>query len=108
MADTPSVPVTQTTWAEALRNIANTVNAMLTGKLNCVGTVTLTASDTTTTVTDKRVTATSHISLTPLTANAVADAPSCYISTRTAGASFVITHPSDADTDKDFTYSILG
>ena len=104
----PALPQTPDFAALAnwLRVAVPTLNAMLLGRLNAVGTVTLTPSVASTTVNDPRVSADSHIDLSPLTANA--QAMTWRISTKTAGASFVVTHTNDANTGKDFTYSIIG
>ena len=91
---------------QALRQVAAVVNRSHGGKLNCTGTVTLRASQTTTTVTDVRASSVSHISLTATTANAAAIAMP-WPSTRSNG-SFVLTHASDANTDKTFSYSVIG
>lgn len=91
---------------EHLRRVGDGANKALDGANRTVSKVTLTANTTTTTVTSPYVTADSHISLTPTTANAAGVVASTYISARTSGASFTITHPSDADTDKTFTYEI--
>ena len=91
---------------QALRQVAAVVNRSLGGKLNCTGSVTLRASQATTTVTDARASSVSHITLTALTANAAAIALP-YPSTRSNG-SFVLTHASNANTDKTFSYSVIG
>ena len=75
------------------------------GKTNNAGTLTLTDSTTTTTLTDERLGFDSVILLSPLTANAAAQAP--YVSTKAKGSA-VITHTSVASTDLDFDYIIVG
>lgn len=92
--------------AEWCRKLAEAIDQLANGSSRTVGSVTLTAGATSTTVSSVYVTPTSHITLTPTTANARDDAPDCYISARNNGVSFVITHPSDADTDKTFTYEV--
>ena len=72
-----------------LRPLARQANDMLDGKTNNTGAVTLTASTTTTTVNNERVGPDSAILLSPLTANAATAIATTYVSTRTAGASFV-------------------
>ena len=49
------VPVSMPDNSQHLRLISNTVNNTLDGKLNSTGSVTLTASATTTTLTDRRI-----------------------------------------------------
>lgn len=73
------------------------------------GSCTLDANSATTTVTDGSVRADSRIILFPTSANAAADVGSAtgvYVSTKTAGTSFVITHPNNANADKTFDYII--
>ncbi len=93
----------------AIRALASVINRINTGKINCTGTVTLTANAASTTVTDSRATAFSFIGLLPTTANAAAEygAGTWRVATRQNG-SFVITHANNAQTDRDFIYVILG
>ena len=73
------------------------------------GSCTLTANAATTTVADTNVKAASKIILSPTSANAAADtgnATGVWVSTKTAGTSFVITHPNNANADKTFDYII--
>jgi hypothetical protein len=88
-----------------LREISEVTNGIMNGKTNNTGSVTLRASNTTTTITDERLGFDSIILLSPLTANAAAQTP--YISTKAKG-SVVITHTSVASTDLDFDYIIVG
>jgi hypothetical protein len=105
-----------------MRNASVPLNATNAYKIQCSqmmdgafynpkhSTVTLNANATTTTVNNQWVTATSQIRLTPMTDTAAADvgsATSVWISARTAGTSFVITHPNTAGTDKTFAYEIV-
>ncbi len=89
--------------------IVQAIRDLFQGRSNAVGTVTLTANDTTTTVTALNVGLSSRVFLMPTTANAAADfgSGSLYISDVASG-SFTITHPSDADTDKTFFWVALG
>ena len=87
------------------RNVAEVINSAMAGKTNNTGSVTLRASNTTTTITDERLGFDSIILLSPLSANAAAQTP--YISTKAKG-SVVITHTSVASTDLDFDYIIVG
>lgn len=80
------------------------------------GTVTLTANAATTTVLlgalgVNEVTNNSRVILTPTSANAAADqgsATGVYVSAKTPGTSFVITHPNNANADKTFDFEIVG
>lgn len=72
-------------------------------------TVTLRAGYTTTVVSNTLVNANSRITLTPTSANAAADqgsATGVWVSAKTAGTSFTITHPNNANADKTFDYQI--
>jgi hypothetical protein len=88
-----------------LREISEVTNGIMDGKTNNTGSITLRASNTTTTITDERLGFDSIILLSPLTANAAAQTP--YISTKAKG-SVIITHTSTAHTDLDFDYIIVG
>ncbi len=87
------------------REVAEVTNGIMNGKTNNTGSVTLRASNTTTTITDERLGFDSIILLSPLTANAAAQTP--YISTKAKG-SVIITHTSTAHTDLNFDYIIVG
>lgn len=94
------------------RDISRAVNAALTGKVNCFGSVTLVHGAASTTVTNQFVGTNSIILLMPQTAHAAAELqngtiyikPGDYV----VGTSFKITHANDANTDKTFGYVILG
>ena len=58
---------------EWLRNLALLVRQILTGRTNAVGDITLTNGGGTTTLTDERIGADSHITFMALTANAASD-----------------------------------
>lgn len=104
-ANTRALPLTGGTP----RDVAQAVNNILNGKINAVGTVTLTANAASTTVNDPRVTANSFIDFRPQTAHAAAIAnPYVLKANITEGASFVITHANDANSDKTFSFCILG
>ena len=95
--------------AEWVREAAEIVNSVRDGKLNSVGSLTLTANSTTTTLTDPRIGPNSHISLTATSvtaAAAVASASGVFVTPGDGSAT--ITHDSTADTDRNFTYAILG
>ena len=90
-----------------IRSVASVVNRMNQGGLNNTGSVTLTVSAATTTITDARISVNSAVVLFPTTANAAAAIGTTYASTRNNG-SVVLTHTNNAQTDKTFTYAILG
>lgn len=83
------------------------VNQLILGNSNNTGSVTLTASATTTTVLNTRVGANSKIFLEPTTANAATARATTYVSAKTAGQ-FTITHANNAQTDRTFDYVHVG
>lgn len=89
--------------------IAYTINEMLTGRCNNVGSFTLDASVATTTVTDNLFAIDQIVIWTPTTANAAAEyaAGGMYLSDRSNG-SFEITHANNAQTDRTFVYARIG
>lgn len=103
------VPVNWRSLEEAVRLLANAVNGIADGRSNAVGTMTLTASTTTTQISDRRVGTDSVISFMPTTANAAAEigAGGMYVSEVTQG-SFTVTHANNGQTDRDFSYAITG
>lgn len=86
---------------------AGAINRHNSGKMNVTIDVTLRASQTTTTVTDARISDTCAICLSPKTSNAAAAVGTTYISSQTSGSA-VITHANNAQTDKTFRLAILG
>lgn len=90
-----------------LRKIVLAVNQLGLGRSNAVGTVTLTANATTTTVTAQNCASGSSVHLTAKTAHAAAALATTYIGTVSNG-SFVITHANNAQTDRDFFWVALG
>ena len=93
------------------RVLGNAINQLMNGKNNALGSVTLTASTTTTVVADPRVGTNSVITFIGTTSNggiALADATNpLFISSRGDGT-FTITHHSDAAVDQTLEYSITG
>lgn len=87
--------------------IAQGVRDLFAGRSNAVGTVTLRASQTTTTVTAANCGYQSKVFLMPTTANAAGALSGTYISSVGAGT-FTITHASTVATDKTFYYVALG
>lgn len=89
------------------RSIAGVLNRVNAGKFNATGELTLRPSETTTTLTDVRLTPTSYVGLMPLTAAAAAAAPYALEADRGRGE-WTFTHDSDAATDRSFRYLIIG
>ena len=98
------VRVSFQTWIEGLRQLATAINVNADGQ---TGTVILTASVASTTLTDSRITPSSVIALMPTTANASAEQGNgtIYIAT-TINGSATITHANNATSDRTFKYSI--
>jgi hypothetical protein len=93
------------------REMATVVNRINTGKFNATGELTLRANETTTVLTDPRLTPTSFLGLWPLTANAAAelDAQHPYAAEANRGGGvWTLTHRSNAGTDRTFRYLIIG
>jgi hypothetical protein len=105
MADTPELPA----WGAESRAVALAVNKVLRGKSNNAGRVTLVASTLTTTVSTKICETTSKVVLFPESANAAAELGNgtMYVSQRLAG-SFLIAHANNAQTDRIFSFVIVG
>ena len=106
-------PLRDLVWQliEWMRLISGVLNGAMQGKLNNGGTVTLTANQATTTVTDSRIGTDTKLVLVPTTANAAAEVG--------AGGLFqtypnvtkeqaVLNHASNAQTDRDFRFALLG
>lgn len=89
------------------REIAERVNAALRGKLNSTGSVTLTASSATTTLTDINIGHDSVVLLSPKTANAKAEGTP-WVSPITSIGSATLNHLNNAQTDRDYDYLIVG
>ena len=94
------------------RAVAMAVNGALDGALNCITDLTLAASAANTVVLDPRVGAGKRIFLFPQTANAAAElaAGGCYIkpSDYVNKTSFKIVHANNSQSDRVFSYAILG
>ena len=104
---TLAVEVTNANQVEHRRRIATALNRAIQGKLNCTGSVTLTANVTTTTMTDEKIGADSWIGFMPTTANAAGALATTYISARAQGSA-TVTHANAATVDRTFVYAILG
>jgi hypothetical protein len=102
------VPEMETDQVEHRRKMARKINGLNQGKFNATIDVTLRASQTTTTVTDARIAATSFLMWMPQTANAsTAERAGIYVTGRTKGSA-VLNHASNAATDQTFTVLIIG
>lgn len=93
--------------AEHYKSLAQAVNALINGRSANIGTFTLAANDTTTTVTDNLFESNQVPVWAPTTANAAAAMTNVYVSARSRG-SFVLTHSNTATTDRTFLYIRVG
>lgn len=104
----PKVPVTGSA-ADLFRKLGNTINAILDGRQNNVGSFTLADGATTTAVTDFRVGSDSVITLMPTTATAALAMTAVYVSAiDPLTNTFTLTHDNTADTDRTFKYEVTG
>ena len=102
------VPEWEAAESEHRRKLARAINRINQGKLNCTLDVTLTPSQTTTTVADPRIARTSFLSWMPQTASAsAAERAGIYVSGRAKGSA-VLNHAASAATDQTLTILILG
>jgi len=111
----PSVPEYAPNDVEHRRKLAKAINGLLSGRLNAVTTLTLTAGAASTTITDDRITPNSFIGLMPTTANAATALSTTYIPTATkisangtGVGSAVVQHANNAQTDRTFVVLIIG
>jgi hypothetical protein len=103
----PSVPDSLPNQKEHLRQIAVRLNDVSAGKVNATIDQTLRNGQTTTTLTDPRIYATSILWASPLTANAAAIAASVWFSAQIKGSA-TINHSSTGNTDQKFRIGIIG
>ena len=87
--------------------LASAVNALIAGKLDAVGTFTLAANASSTTVADNKFESNQVIVWAPTTANAAGAMTNVYLSGRDRG-SFTLTHSNTATTDRTFLYVRVG
>lgn len=90
------------------REVSQAIKDLTEGRSNAVGTVTLTANTTTTTVSKSTINSNAGVFLSPKTANAAAALATTYVNVAAAGGSFVITHANNAQTDRHFYYLCNG
>ena len=102
-----TVPLSVPDQSVHLRMLSLALNNTIAGKINSTGSATLTASATTTTLTDERIGSGSVILFMPTTANASTAYANLYVSARIEGSA-TLTHSSSANTDQTFGYVIFG
>lgn len=103
----PRVALRGLTQEQALTRHAESINGLIAGKADVVGSFTLEDGATTTTVEDNKFESGMVPVWTPLTATAAAAMDAMYLSARTQGG-FTVTHDNTADTDRDFAYVRFG
>ena len=104
---TPKVPRTWHDESDHRARISDTLNNVLRGKTNNYGSVTLTASSATTTLTDIRIGINSVILFQPTTANAAAEIPTLYPGTPGDGT-VTLNHANNSQEDRTFKYIVVG
>ena len=90
---------------------ADTANLAMSGKINSVGSITLTANAATSTLTNYFLGPDSAVFFDPTTANAATEifGGTMYVLTANRGeGSWTITHANNANADRTFRYVILG
>ena len=102
-----NVPLTNPDTKAHARQCAITINNVMDGKINSTGEITLTASATSTTLSDARIGANSVILFMPRSANARTALNTLYVSARASGSA-TLTHASSTNTDQDLSYVIIG
>ena len=104
----PGLPVPPEKWSSVFgRTLQVVVNNLLQGKLNCTGSVTLTAGATSTTLTDTRIGGTSKIFFSPTTANAAVATANLFVASLADGSA-TLTHSNTGTTDRIFSYAVIG
>ena len=109
MADNqfPVVPLSMPDHGQHLRLVSTSLNNTIDGKLNSTGTITLSASATTSTLTDARIGGNSVILFIPTTANGSTAFANLYVSAKGDGSA-TITHASSSNADQTFDYVVIG
>lgn len=90
-----------------LSSIVQSLREIWEGRGHSVGSCTLAANATTTTVTALNCGSSSKVFLTPTTSNAAAALATTYVSAVAKG-SFTLTHANNAQTDRTFGYAFKG
>lgn len=93
-----------TTW---VRRLVEVVNRLLTGKINAVLDVTLTANSDTTDLIDARLSYYSALLFSPTSANAAVSLPTVWVSAQAEGTA-TLTHLKNAQTDRTYRVVIIG
>ena len=102
-----NVPVSMPDNTQHLRLVSTTLNNVMDGKLNSTGTITLTASATSTTLTDARIGGDSVIVFMPITANGKTAEDDLFVSAR-ANGSATLTNASTGNEAQNFANIVIG
>jgi hypothetical protein len=103
----PQVPLSIPDTGQHLRLVSTSLNNTINGKLNSTGTITLTASATSTTLTDARISGNSVILFMPTTANGRTALNNLFVSARSNGSA-TLTHASSSNNDQNLSYCVIG
>lgn len=90
------------------REVLTALRELTEGRNNATGTVTLTPSATSTTVSKTTINANGAVFLFPTTAHAAAEVATTYAVITAGGGSFVVTHANNGLADRTFYYVALG
>lgn len=104
----PGVQLSNGDETDHRRQLAQAVNRINQGHLNCTLFVTLDPGVTETPVVDSRISPQTSFIFHPTTANAAADVASGQLYAVCTNGSAVIHHANNADTDRTFTIGMLG
>ena len=109
----PLPPLRSSDEAAHRMQLAQAIHNILNGKLYCSGSITLTANQASTVVTDRRIGNDSVILFMPITANAATElyGATMYVTAANIdpiNRQFTITHANNAQTDRNFRYIIIG
>ena len=102
-----NVPLTTPDTKAHTRQCAITINNVMDGKINSTGSITLSASATTTTLNDARIGLNSVILFMPQTANARTALNTLFVTSRASGSA-TLNHSSSTNTDQNLSYVIIG
>lgn len=107
----PTLPEFSDDIKGLLRKVVYTVNNAMAGRTNNTGSVTLTASSTTTVITFSagQIGTGTVIFLSPTTSNAAAAMTNVYQSSKDVAANTItLTHANTGTTDRTFNYALIG
>lgn len=107
MISYPVPPISLADGPLHIKLLAQAVVLLMGGKMNAVTELNLNPGATTTTITDARIGAFTHIDFCPLTASAATAKSALYVSDRKKGSA-TLTHASNAAVDQTFSVLLIG